>query len=258
MTTVIAYNNRSLGSGAFTAGAGTWASSPSISNMGRLQPKLYAEVTPSGGAFDFDFEAQDSAGSPQNFRPDVFALIGHTLPYRAVVEFLDSSNSLGSVKVDNADNRPQNAILVTDNTTSFDTLTVSVTDAGDDTVRIGSLWASASFRPANGISQSGYSVTPDTPTPWTRVDSTIWPSQRSVVNRVSVQFPALTRAEANGPDMPCWNGIASLVGKHSPLLVIPGDDNLHEATYGLVDTFAPMTMLQMEVWRAGCDLLEMS
>lgn len=259
MTSLIAYDNRALGSGAFTAGTGTWASSPSIDNLGKMQPQVYAEVTPSSGNIDFTFQAQDSAGSAESFTPDVFALLGHTLPDGADVEFFDGATSLGRVIVSNVDNRPQNAIVVTDSTASFNTLTVEVSSAGSDKVQIGCLWCSRSFRPTHGIALP-YGITPDTLTPWTRVDTTLWPNPRGVVNRASFQMRMLSRSEAHGPDMPNWSGITSLVGRHSPLILIPDDSRLYESTYGLIETFQQIATEQVPKaasWQAGADLLEM-
>lgn len=259
MASLIAYDNRALGNGAFTAGTGTWASSPSIDNLGTLQPQVYAQVSPSNGNFDFTFQAQDASGSAETFSPDVFALLGHTLPDNAVVSFKDGASTLGAVTVSNAANRPQNAIVVTSSTASFNTLTVTVSSAGSSAVRIGGLWASESFRPGNQFDPRSYSVTPETLATWTRIDSTIWPNSRAVVNRVSFQMPYLTRAEYSGPDMPNWVGISTVSGRHNPVILIPDSDNLHEAHYGVFDTFMGATIEpapQEAFWRAGGDVLE--
>jgi hypothetical protein len=260
MASLLAYDNRALGNGAFTAGTGTWSSSPAIDNLGNMQPQRYAEVTPASGDFDLTFQAQDSGGSPENFSPDVFALIGHTLPDSAVVTFKDGTTTLGSVTVSNAANRAQNAIVVTDSTANFDTLTVEVSSAGSSAVRLGCLWASESFRPDRGFSLTGYGLTPDTLAQWTRIDSSIWPVSRQVVNRVTFQTNVLTRSEYSGPSMPNWLGITALVGRSSPVILIPDDTNLHESTYGLFEAFAqarPERMPQASGWRAGGDVLEM-
>lgn len=261
MTSLIAFDNRALGHGAFTDGAGTWASAPSIDNLGTMQPQVYAEVTPSGGAFDFTFQAQDASGTAEDFSPDVFGLLGHTLPDGAEVEFLDGATSLGSVTVSNVDNRPQNAILVASSASTFDTLTVEVSSAGADAVQIGCLWCSRSFRPTHGFLLTGYGVTPEALAVWQRISATIWANEDEVVDRTAFELAALSRSEARGPDMPNWAGIVALCGRHSPVIVIPDDSNLHESTYGLFDTFQqlrPEPMPQLTGWRTGADVLEMT
>jgi hypothetical protein len=261
MTQLIAYDNRALGHGAFTAGTGSWESSPSIDNLGNMQPQRYAEVTPSGGAFDFTFESQDSAGAAENQSPDVYALLGHTLPDSAVVTFKDGATTIGQVTVDNPENQPQNAILVASSATTLDTLTVEVASAGSDKVRLGGLWTSASFRPTNGLSLQNYSKMAETLSTWTRIDTTIWANSRGVVHRASFEWPMLTRSEANGPDMPNWTGITILSGRHNPVILIPDSDNLHESTYGLFDTFLetrPAAVPLAARWVGGASILEMT
>jgi len=252
---VFAYSNRALGLGAFTAVTGTWATNPPIANLGTLQvPTPHAEVTPDAGEIEFSFESQDAAGDPEDMTVDVLALLSTTLPSGAVVEFLNGSTSLATTTYtpDQDQAGPGHVIAVLSSPVTLSTLSVNITVAGSAAVNIGGLWASTSWRRSIALAefQTASSAFDST----VHVDATPWPNRRASIETIQARWPALSEAEAIGPDAINWRDLARRIGYSSPVVLIPIARRPQDATYGLITGYEPTTPHRRGLWRGGFTL----
>lgn len=264
MTSLVAYNNRFNDSTAartvFTDVGGSFSASQPLENLAKKQTPLFAEFD--GPSCELDIEAvvdsSDSAPTAETFSADVLAVLGHTLDDGMEVEFLDGSNSLGTVTVANYTGYAQHAILVLDSTVSLTTLTVSITGGGSgDSYRLGAIWAGPSFRVGFGVED--FSIEPRSLSDQSWAGATGYSNERESQQVVSVRFPYMTRANAYGPTWPNWNAITLTSGKHAPMILIPDASELGTAVYGLVESYAqtkPLPTPQASGWRGGVNLVE--
>ena len=253
---LLAYNNRALGPGEFTATTGTWTTAPPIEHMGTMQvPVPFAQVTPAAGEIAFDFQAQDGAGDPQEFAADTIALLAHTLPPGAVVKFLDGATELAEIEWTPLAGAGHIAIAALDETVNLDTLTVSITAAGAAPVQIGGLWISRSFRHPFGL--DGFSIQPVSYSEISRVGATPWTNGRASVTEVSFFVRGLTEAQAIGPGEQSWRSITRQIGIHAPVLIMPLIRRANDAIYGTIARFEPIVPQRKGVWSAGATVIGM-
>ena len=257
---LVAYNNRFNDSRAaktvFTDVGASFSASQPLENMAKKQLPLFAQFDVD---CEFDVEAvvdsDDSAPTLETFSADVFALLGHTLDDGMEVEFLNGSNSLGTVTVANYQGLPQHVILAIDSAVTMDTLTVKVTGGeSGSSYRIGSVWAGPSFRTAFGLSDFSIETRSLSDQAWAA--ATGYSNERESQRLVSVRFPYMTKAEAKGPSWPNWEAITMSQGRHSPMIVIPDTNEMAFSVYGLVDTYPLTRPFAEDSYRGGIDLLE--
>ena len=252
---IFAYNNRALKSGQFTGTVGAWATTPAIENMATAQvPTPHARVTPDAGAIAFTYEAQDSGGDPENMTVDVLALIAHTLPDSAVVTFLDGATELAQVTYIVGANKaaPGFVVAVLSAPVTLDTITVSIASAGSEPVRIGTFWASGSFR--HMINPDDYSDVPSAFDRLSSVDAVVWPNRRARIETISAEFYDLSEPKAIGPSAENWRDITRQVGYSEPVLFMPAERLVTEVHYGLITDYSRIGPRWFNSWTGGFTL----
>ena len=245
---IFAYKNRAFDGGEFTGTVGAWAVTPSIANMGMMQvPTPHARVTPDTGAFAFTF-------NDDGMTVDVLALIAHTLPEGAVVTFLDGATELAQVTYSEGANlaAPAFVTAVLGSPVTLDTITVSVTSAGSEPVRIGAFWASGSFR--HMVNPDDYSDVPSAFDRLSNVDAVVWPNRRARIETISSEFYDLSEAKARGPGSVNWRDITRQVGYSEPVLFIPAERMATEVHYGLITDYSRIAPRWFNSWQGGFTL----
>ena len=197
---VFAYSNRALGLGAVTAVTGTWATNPPIANLGTLQvPTPHAEVTPDAGEIEFSFEALDQAEAAETVSVQLLGLMAHNLPDSAVVTFLNGATQLAQITWSALAerNRAANTFAVLSAAEDLDTLTVKITSAGSEPIRIGGLWMS---RMIQFQADKGADWGADDYSRIVRVSATPWPNQRTQADRVTCTASFIRDPQAWGTE----------------------------------------------------------
>lgn len=220
----------------------TFAASPPISNLSKMQLNMFAYFTGETAAFDADAGAEHSV--------TVLALLGHTLASGMEVEFLNGAVSLGTVTVANYQGLPQNAILVLSAPVTLQALSVSITGgtAGVD-YRLGALWASGGFNRCITPDGFGYGVASLSRHAW--AGGVGYSSRRASQDVPRFSFTPLNDAGAIGPAYPNVRAIWREIGTHAPVLLIPFEDELAHSVYGLPGELTGPSRTANKRWRAG-------
>lgn len=144
---ILAYDNRFHArrhkAASYTDVGTSFSSALPLSNLGQQQLSLFAEFT--GATAELSCAALDAVDNPQNFTADVLALLGHTLPTGALVEFLNGADLLAAATWRPVVGSPAHLVVALPEAVTLNTLNVRISNASTGG-RIGVVWASPSLR----------------------------------------------------------------------------------------------------------------
>jgi len=200
MTAKLADRNRLTGKGIWTDLGGTFAADPPLANLGTPEaPSPHVEFT--GTEAEFSFSALDAGDAAETFEVQVLALIDHTLPEGALIEWRRPEDTLIAAQTWRRFGlRKQRAYIILPDPVSLDTIRCKISGVASATYRIAAAFAGRigfAERVARGWEREGQDATQVN-----TVAATDWAfaSARRVGQQVTI--PRVTYDRALGVPLP--------------------------------------------------------